>query len=50
MYDITDYMDYVERRLEELAKMSDEELRMYLSEVSEEETMRALGYTKKEGK
>ena len=50
MYNIPDYMDYVERRLKELAKMSDEELRSYLSDVSEEETMRALGYTKKEGK
>jgi hypothetical protein len=36
--------------LEKLLSMSDEELASILSGVPEEETMRALGYTKKEGK
>lgn len=36
--------------LEKLLSMSDEELASILSGVPEEETMQALGYTKKEGK
>lgn len=52
MYDET-YQEYLadkaRKALEELLSMSDEERASILSGVPEEETMQALGYTKKEG-
>ena len=48
------YQKYLEKKarkaLEEMLSMSDEELGDILAGLPEEETMRALGYTKKEGK
>ena len=53
MYDEA-YEKYLEdkarKALEELLSMSDEELGSILAGIPEEVTMRALGYTKKEGK
>lgn len=53
MYD-EGYWEYIadkaRKALEELLNMSDEELASHLATIPEEETMRALGYTKKEGK
>lgn len=53
MYD-EEYLEYqadkARKALEELLSMGDEELISLLSGIPEEETMRALGYTKKEGK
>ena len=48
------YQKYLEKKarkaLEKLLSMSDEELGNILAGIPEEETMRALGYAKKEGK
>ena len=53
MYDEA-YQKYLEKKareaLEKLLSMSDEELGNILAGIPGEETMRALGYTKKEGK
>ena len=53
MYDEA-YQKYLEKKareaLEKLLSMSDEELGNILAGTPEEVTMRALGYTKKEGK
>lgn len=54
MYD-EDYIEYRARKVrkdldERLRSMSDSELLKLLEGIPEEETMRALGYTKKEGK
>ncbi len=52
MYD-EDYIEYharkVRKDLDDILKMSDSELLKLLEGIPEEETMRALGYTKKEG-
>lgn len=53
MYD-EDYIEYhareVRKDLDDILKMSDSELLKLLEGIPEEEMMRALGYTKKEGK
>lgn len=53
MYD-EDYIEYrankARKTLDELLSMSDGEFIKLLEGIPEEETMRALGYTKKEGK
>jgi hypothetical protein len=52
LYD-EDYIEYharkVRKDLDDILKMSDSELLKLLEGIPEEETMRALGYTKKEG-
>lgn len=48
MYDSA-YMERAMKRIQELLK-DDKKLASILADISEEETMRALGYTKKEGK